>query len=230
MIRGIAAPAALVRLARVLYTCDEHGRLISVNEDDGPPAPRLWVAWNEHGLVWRVRHDVAPQLATELGEILGQARPGAAMAEPACAAELRALLAPLGEQHAEIEYECPRELGGDAIQLGPENLELLQRWLPSWRYYATIGLPMTAIVLDGAAVAVCACVRRPDDGATAAGCETHPDFRGHGHAAMATAAWARAVRDRGLVPLYGTSWQNLASQRVAAKLGLVPYACSISFA
>jgi hypothetical protein len=41
------------------------------------------------------------------------------------------------------------------------------------------------------------------------------------------AAWAQAVRASGRIPGYGTSWDNLASQTVARKLGLVPYGVSI---
>jgi len=64
--------------------------------------------------------------------------------------------------------------------------------------------------------------------ATEAGVETHPAFRGHGYAAIATAAWARAMRDRGVIPLYSTAWENFASQRVAAKLSLIRYGASLS--
>jgi hypothetical protein len=49
--------------------------------------------------------------------------------------------------------------------------------------------------------------------ATHAGVETPPAFRGHGYAVIATAAWAQGMRDRGVIPLYGTSWTNRASQR-----------------
>jgi predicted GNAT family acetyltransferase len=53
--------------------------------------------------------------------------------------------------------------------------------------------------------------------------ETLPRSRGRGHAANAVAAWANAVRKTGAVPLYSTSWDNVASQSVAAKLGLSPF-------
>ncbi len=38
----------------------------------------------------------------------------------------------------------------------------------------------------------------------------------------------QAVRARGMLPLYGTSWRNRASQRVAAKLDLIRVAGSLS--
>ena len=46
---------------------------------------------------------------------------------------------------------------------------------------------------------------------------------GRGFASAAVAAWAAALRERGRLPLYSTSWENLASQGVARKLGMVAY-------
>jgi RimJ/RimL family protein N-acetyltransferase len=56
--------------------------------------------------------------------------------------------------------------------------------------------------------------------AAEAGTWTHPDFRGQGHAAAATAAWAALMRPSGRVLFYSTSWTNRSSQGVAARLGL----------
>jgi predicted GNAT family acetyltransferase len=58
--------------------------------------------------------------------------------------------------------------------------------------------------------------------------ETLEGYRGRGHAPAAVAAWARAVRATGRIPLYSTSWDNLASQAVARKLGLIPYGADFS--
>ena len=42
------------------------------------------------------------------------------------------------------------------------------------------------------------------------------------------AAWARAVSERARATFYATEWKNLASRRVAAKLGLSIYAAGWS--
>jgi RimJ/RimL family protein N-acetyltransferase len=53
-----------------------------------------------------------------------------------------------------------------------------------------------------------------------AGVWTHPEFRGHGHAAATTAEWAAVMRPSGRLLFDSTSWTNRSSQRVAARLGL----------
>lgn len=226
-------PAELALVARTLFTQDAAGHLVDVNEAGGPRAPRLFLAWNDRGVLCRVRGDVPAALAARIAAIVSeQPATGDLDHPPGCAAAIRAALAehtPIDHEDGQLEYRFPDRLdapaGAGAVT--QDSAEVLQRWLPSWVSYATLGLPVTVVLVEGAAVSVCACVRVPGD-ATEAGLETHPAFRGRGHAVAVTAAWARAVRDRGLIPLYGTSWRNQASQRVAAKLGLIPFAGSLS--
>ena len=61
-----------------------------------------------------------------------------------------------------------------------------------------------------------------------AGVETVEAYRGRGYARAVTAVWAAALRSEGRLPLYSTSWDNVASQRVAGALGAVQYAVDFS--
>lgn len=82
--------------------------------------------------------------------------------------------------------------------------------------------PFLAIVESGKVVSVCRSVRITSQ-AHEAGVETLPDFRGKGYAAEVVAGWASLVKSRSAIPLYSTSWDNIASQAVARKLQLVSY-------
>jgi predicted GNAT family acetyltransferase len=68
-------------------------------------------------------------------------------------------------------------------------------------------------------VSLCASVR-VSAAVHCAGVETHPEHRRRGHALVAVSAWAHAVQALGATPFYSTSWDNLASRQVAARLGL----------
>ncbi|GIP32101.1 hypothetical protein J2TS4_13110 [Paenibacillus sp. J2TS4] len=92
-------------------------------------------------------------------------------------------------------------------------------WLTSEIDYAQ---PCIALVREGRAVSICRSVRITSN-AHEAGLETLDLFRGRGYAAAVVAGWAMAVRELGGIPLYSTSWENLASQSVARKSALSLY-------
>lgn len=104
------------------------------------------------------------------------------------------------------------------IAINDGNAHLLRGKLEEWRPDVQQSQPLLAVIVDGRAVSLCASVRI---GAAVhcAGVETLSEYRRRGYAASAVAGWARAVRALGATPFYSTSWDNVASQAVAARLG-----------
>jgi RimJ/RimL family protein N-acetyltransferase len=218
---------------RTLFRLDARGRIATVNDCAGSAAPRFFVAWTAAGTIWRARHDLPPELTRRLGDIISAApTTGDLDGPPSWIADVRAALtgdAPPAHQEGGPTYCFPDviEERSGAVAVTPANADVLERWLRDWQPDVSAELPLLTVLVDGAAVAVCACARIPGQ-ATEAGVETHPQFRGRGFAAIATAAWAREMRERGVIPLYSTSWDNHSSRRVAAKLGLHQYGASLS--
>lgn len=79
--------------------------------------------------------------------------------------------------------------------------------------------PWAMAVVDDAVVSICHSARLGARGAEA-GTWTHPQFRGRGHAAATTSAWAALFVGSGRHIFYSTSADNRSSQRVAERLGL----------
>ncbi len=118
-------------------------------------------------------------------------------------------------------YGFPDELPhiSDCVAVDASNLDLLKACLDEWIEYAEGGSPMMAALVKGRAVSVCTSVRA-SGAAHCAGVETSPVYRGQGLAPRVVAAWAKLVRTGDAKPFYATTFDNLASQTVARRLGL----------
>jgi hypothetical protein len=228
---------ALIRLqTATLYRLDEQGRMLCVNEPDEPRAPRLFMGRTLAGNIWSFRHDLPADLVDAL-EQLCRAEPVVAdhQALPAGYDALRAVLAahaPVAEEYRGPCYRFPEQLPPPdprARQVTADDRELL---LPHFPYLARavpeIG-PVAVSLEAGRVAAVCFCSRLGER-ACEAGLETLPEHRRRGHGAAAAALWATLVRATGRTALYSTSWDNLASQGVARRLGLIRYGEDFSLA
>lgn len=78
--------------------------------------------------------------------------------------------------------------------------------------------PCLAVVRDGRVVSACYTARSGH--CVDAGVDTVDGFKRMGLGAAVCAEWAQAVRDLGQVPIYSTSWENIASRRLAERLNL----------
>lgn len=222
--------------ADALFTHDARGRIGHVNEPGGDRAPRFFFGRTKEGNLWRFRDDLSEDTMRELDRLAAD--------EPVhddLRAEPRNLAAFLEVLRADRErasvssgpaYRFPDSLPAPAniTPITRANSHLLQ-WL-GWDLEALAHDfegrgPVVAVLEDGAAVSLCFCARLTARAAEA-GVETVAAYRGRGHAHAVVAAWAHAIRASGRIPLYSTSWDNLASRAVARKLRLVQYGTDLS--
>lgn len=218
-----------------LFVHDEDGRIRSVNEPDGDRAPRFFLGSTRQGNLWRFRYDVPEQVVRRLVDL--------AASEPTrydlrlAPRTLQVFHLALGnDPSSEPAYFGPAYHFPDAwptpvgvTRITRSNLDVLQPMvtdLDHIRRTFEAREPVWAVVQNGSAVSLCYSSRLTDRAAEA-GVETLETYRGHGYASAVVAAWAHAVRATGRIPLYGTTWDNHASQGVARKLGLIEYGADL---
>jgi len=222
-----------------LYRHDDRNRLLAVNEPgpprpDDPPPPRLFLGRTRAGHVWRFRHDLPDSLVAELEPMLAEEPVVADLSRPPqCLAALQSTLArhgPLTGTWSGPAWHFPDDVPAskhDAIPVTTANDDLVRPLFPALADDLPWQQPCLALLDDGRLASVCFSARNTRLAAEA-GVETREEFRGRGYAPAVVAAWARAVRQEGRIPLYSTSWDNLASRSVARKLGLVLYGADFS--
>lgn len=220
--------------AAVLFRYDETGRMLCPNEPSpDEPAPRLFLGRTKDGNIWRFRYDLSEALTRHLETLLRQEPVSESLDEPP--AVLPRLISTLEEQapvvcaemgpawqFPEIPETVPR-----VVAITDDNADLLRKYFPWAEEELTFIFPCSAVVVDGDGVSLCFSSRSSREAAEA-GVVSAEAFRGRGFASCAVAAWARAVRESGRVPLYSTSWDNHASRAVAGKLRLVLYGAELS--
>ncbi len=219
--------------AATLFNSDADGRIVSLRRPWSRPGgpPRFFMGRTRNRHVWLFRHDTSADLIREL-EVLCFSEPSAKdlMSPPSIAPAIRAALQARGP--ITREYRGPAFLIPEGVPAPPNavlitrgNGDLLKHGFP-WmleNIMANIEIgPVSAAVVNGSAASICYCARLSPVGAEA-GVETLDAMRGRGFATAAVAAWATAVRRRGLLALYSTAWENVASRRVAEKVGAVCY-------
>jgi hypothetical protein len=232
----MTATAELVRLhVEALFTRDPRGRIAFVNEPGGDRAPRFYFARSTTGNVWRCRDDLAADVVQALEQV--------ASAEPvhddlrAAPRNVDGFLAALriDRDRAAIDsgpaYRFPEQIAPVAAtritRSGVHRLKRLSWDLEETQRSFEAREPFLAVLEDGAAVALCHSARLTAQAAEA-GLQTLAEYRRRGHASAVTAAWALAIRATARIPLYSTSWGNVASQGVARRLGLVQYGVELS--
>ena len=216
--------ARLKDLAEALHTSDAAGRLMH-------GAPRLHVLRTSDDQLVRGHADLAEDLVKRL-VALGRKPRGRPSKWSKDYAQYLAEVSssgPVKAIRAGMIYGFPNSLSAadGVIEIGPENASLLEGGLDEWLPDVAGGVRMVAVKVGGRAVSLCASVNATSQ-FHCAGVETLPVFRGQGLGAQAVAGWATMVRGMGAEPIYGTTFDNLSSQAVARRLGLIAVGSEIS--
>ena len=223
----------LMRLhVETLFTHDERGDLVAVNEPGGSAAPRFFIGLTREGTVVRFRHDVADDLRTELKAECETAphhiRDRAARAAQSRYETVLGRSGSVTRTWAGPAFGFPEIVASTlhAIAVTQHNADVLRPLLEEWIPDVELCQPMIALSVSGCAVTVCGSVRRTA-AAHQAGVETAPQYRRAGFASQAVSAWAVAIHNVGRIPLYSTSWRNEASLAVARRLRLRSFSTSL---
>lgn len=217
-----------------LYQVDDKGRLLYINQSERPPAPLFFLGRTSAGNIWRFRHDVPTDIQTVIDQLCQAEDVTSNFTQPP---RQYATIKHILSQHRPIQnewrgpaYAFPDDFTypGRSVLLTEANLHLLQGPLAHLRDPGHSMQPCVAIIEQDQVVSLCWSSRLSAQAAEA-GVETLPEFRGRGYASAVVAGWAKAVQQSGCRPLYSTSWDNVASQNVANKLGLGLYGEDCSF-
>ncbi len=218
-----------------LFVHDDDERLRFINEPYRPenhPAPVVFIGRTRCGSVMRFRYDVPEALCQRVQAII-QAQPLSdnLYESPSYLAKVKDLLTPhitMDRQWMGPAYRFPDSFGvsPEVVRIDRGTAYLLEFGFSDLISELDHCQPVVAIVEGDRAVSICQSVRKSEE-AEEAGVDTLLSHRGKGYAAQVVAGWAGIVREQGRIPLYSTSWDNRASQRVAEKLGLELYGVDI---
>ncbi len=242
----------------VLFDVDDRGRLLRTNEPEPEAPPRLYLVRGPDGVRAWLGADVSPGTAARCGAAVRDLpawdgrEPDPSVFEPVrrALATDRAVTEEWGgpasrsvpgtEPSARglaTERAAPVSRGGmpaggsarvEPVLVGAASAHVLDRHFPYTRDHLEVRAPVAALLVDGIAVAACYCARRRPTAAEA-GAATVDAYRGRGFAARVVAAWRAAVEASGRTALYSTTWDNVASRRLAERLSFHAYADTRSF-
>lgn len=207
---------------KALYIHDERQRIMAINQWDGGTVPRFYLGRTPVAKVWRFRADLPDDLVSKLTALCLE-ESADVLEEPQHKNRYLQLLA----SHEAVQqlwrgpvYSCSQAIKPAVLPIAitKTNAHLLEGGLEAWLPDIAYRQPFMAAVADAKAVAICASVRITDT-AHEAGVETLSKYRQQGHAANAVAGWVQALLAKKVIPLYSTSWDNIASQNLAKRVG-----------
>jgi hypothetical protein len=221
---------------RTLFCLQKGGRIERENDPDLSPGPRFWLGGCAEGNIPGIRADVPDDIAENLQNLAAIEPP---FLHPAVPENMEAYLSALAgdaavEHNFGIIYELPHGLSfeSDARLIDSETdagQDLLRSWaahgIPAglldlgFRNVADFWAPWCAVAIGDEIASLAFAARLSDIGAEL-GLVTAKAFRGRRLAPAAVAGWTRLAALQSRTLFYSTDRRNMASQHVAARLGL----------
>lgn len=231
--------AALALQAETVFRLDARLRIVGENDPDSSRGPLAFVGGCPGGVLVRLHVDVSAADAAEAERLAGSAPWSDTAADPPwldpLMAGLRATAVERSRTYA-LDQRAMPVVAGLVRSDAPEGAALVRQLerdgVPTHLLeagFVSVGdfwAPWCALEEDGEIAAIAFAARQTVSGAEV-GVYTFPPWRGRGLAATVTAAWSALpeLADRTL--FYSTTIDNLASQRVAARLGLTQIGASL---
>lgn len=220
-----------------------NGRIERENDPDRSPGPRFWLAGCRSGNLVGIGADIDDDIAAELASLAELEVSFGKMGGTLRYHERYAALLKQPNVEYGIVYRLPHSLPltPSAILIESESdrgrclyEELAINGMPrgmvdlGFRGVSDLWAPWCAFMIDGEMASIAFAARISDVGAEL-GVATAKAYRGRGLAPAVVAGWSslESLRTRHL--FYSTDRSNLASQRVASRLGLAVIGHSVRF-
>ncbi|WP_144505899.1 GNAT family N-acetyltransferase [Bacillus mycoides] len=211
--------------AEVLFVHNQVGKMICVNEQGNPKAPRFFLGRTREGNIKRYHYNLDSEMISKIEKLI---------LECSNHIEIAKIIKVLNDERT-VEniwmgsaYMFPNNSNKltRAIQITEKNKELMRENFSNLIEQMEWRKPYFAIVKNEKVVSIC-CSARSTPIAAEASVETLEAFQGNGYGADVVAAWAISIQEEKRIPLYSTSWDNFASQAVARKLKLIKYGMNL---
>jgi hypothetical protein len=210
-----------------LWITDNDGRMVRARTSEDRSAPALTAVRGGSRLVWAAGRSVTAPVLDEIAQVLGS-EPSETLAGTGWRPATRdRILAVLGEHASGREERGPSFVltetpdlatGIDCWTSAHVDVDDL-RGLMREEDRRSLVPPWAVVVAEGSVAAVCETARSAPT-SVEAGVWTYEPFRRRGFGAAAVAAWSNLVSER--VVFYSTTFDNVASQRIAHSLGFRP--------
>jgi hypothetical protein len=225
---GVDDIASLLQLElETLWITDDDGRVVRARTPEYRPAPALTVAQGHGELVWAAGRTVDAPAFDEIADVFGHEHSETQAAIGWRPTSCDRLLDLLGAHVSGREERGPAFVLTDT----PEPASGIDCWTSEHidsdnlrgrmreEDRCSLVSPWAVAVIDGSVAAVCETARSALT-SVEAGVWTYEPFRRRGFGAAAVAAWTNLVTERTV--FYSTTFDNVASQRIAHSLGFRP--------